>query len=88
MWMPIPPGQNTKLDMARQMVTAHVMPMIRFSAAHFAGQPPGGLDPETNETYEACLGPCFKCAQASIRAQADAGSTDAGQAAFDACYAK
>lgn len=49
---------------------------------------PGGLDSESNEAFEACLGPCFKCAQISIRAQADAGSTDAGQAAFDACYAK
>jgi hypothetical protein len=48
---------------------------------------PGGLDPESNEAYESCLGPCFKCAQISIRAQADAGSTAAGQPAFDACYA-
>ncbi len=48
---------------------------------------PGGLDPESNEAYEACLGPCFKCAQVSIRAQADAGSTEIGPAAFDACYA-
>lgn len=49
---------------------------------------PGGLDSKSNEAYESCLGPCFKCAQISIRAQATAGSTDAGQPAFDACYAK
>jgi hypothetical protein len=49
---------------------------------------PGGLDPDNNEAYEACLGPCFKCAQVSIRAQAEAGSTDNGPAAFNACYHK
>lgn len=48
---------------------------------------PGGLDSESNEAYEACLGPCFKCAQVSIRAQATASSTGVGQSAFDACYA-
>jgi len=49
---------------------------------------PGGLNPESNEAYESCLGPCFKCAQISIRAQAEAGTADIGPAAFNACYAK
>jgi hypothetical protein len=49
---------------------------------------PGGLDPDSNEAYEACLGPCFKCAQISIRAQAEAGSTEPGEPAFQACYTR
>ncbi len=49
---------------------------------------PGGLDPDSNEAYEACLGPCFKCAQISIRAQAEADAAGIGQAAFNACYHK
>lgn len=49
---------------------------------------PGGLDPENNEAYEACLGPCFECARISISAQAGVGTVDVGPAAFDACYHK
>jgi len=60
----------------------------QVQCSSFCRTVPGGLDPESNEAFEACLGPCFKCAQISIRAQANAGSTDAGQPAFDACYAK
>ncbi|HEX4890173.1 MAG TPA: hypothetical protein VFW37_07380 [Alphaproteobacteria bacterium] len=60
----------------------------QVSCSSFCRTVPGGLDQESNEAYEACLGPCFKCAQVSIRAQAEAGSTAAGQAAFQACYAK
>ena len=64
----------------------HVYDQVQCSS--FCRTIPGGLDPESNEAFEACLGPCFKCAQTSIRAQADTGSTDAGQPAFDACYAQ
>ncbi len=60
----------------------------QVSCSSFCRTVPGGLDPESNEAFEACLGPCFKCAQISIRAQAAAGATGAGQPAFDACYAK
>lgn len=66
--------------------TLHTYDQVQCS--NFCRTVPGGLDPESNEAFEACLGPCFKCAQISIRAQADAGSTNAGQPAFDACYAK
>lgn len=60
----------------------------QVSCSTYCRTVPGGLDSESNEAYEACLGPCFKCAQISIRAQAEAGSTATGPAAFQACYAK
>ncbi|MFZ5834317.1 MAG: hypothetical protein ACOY2B_02890 [Pseudomonadota bacterium] len=60
----------------------------QVQCSSFCRTVPGGLDPESNEAYESCLGPCFKCAQISILAQAEAGTVDAGQPAFNACYAK
>lgn len=49
---------------------------------------PGGLDSESSEAYEACLNPCFKCAQISISAQAEAGTASVGPEAFNACFHK
>lgn len=60
----------------------------QVQCSSFCRTVPGGLDPESNEAYESCLGPCFKCAQISILAQAQTGSTEAGKPAFEACYAK
>ncbi len=60
----------------------------QIPCSSFCRTVPGGLDPESNEAYESCLGPCFKCAQIAIRAQAQAGSTEAGEPAFQACYAQ
>ncbi len=77
---------DTGHDAADGHAALHTYDQVQCSS--FCRTVPGGLDPKSNEAFEACLGPCFKCAQISIRAQADAGSTDAGQPAFDACYAK
>ncbi len=83
---PAKSGHEAKHGEAAGHGALHVYDQTPCSS--FCRTVPGGLDSESNEAYEACLGPCFKCAQISIRAQADAGATDVGQPAFDACYAK
>ncbi|MEQ1889927.1 MAG: hypothetical protein ABL951_12230 [Alphaproteobacteria bacterium] len=81
-----PPGHKTGHDDAAGH--GELLSYDQVQCSTYCRTVPGGLDPDSNEAFEACLGPCFKCAQISIRAQADAGSTDTGQPAFEACYAR